>query len=98
MTLDEATVIVMVQPDAVPADIGNTVRGVRSDIDVAMSWASAVYARTYNLYQGTTKGSWPPALRTDLVSVTHSLTDVPQPPSLYFYRVTGASCSGMEGP
>ena len=87
----------MVEPDLVPPDIGNTIRAVEIGLDVVMSWSSAVNARTYNLYRGTRKESWPPPLLTNLTAITETLPDVPSPDS-FFYRVTGASCSGMEGP
>ena len=100
ITTDDVLVIVIVEPDLVPPDIGNTVRAVRSTLNVAMSWVGVVNARTYNLYRGITKEVWPLLpLRSGLTSVTETLPDVPGPPDLYFYRVTGVSCSGIfEGP
>jgi len=98
ITTDDLLVIVIVEPDLVPPDIGNTIRAIRSTSNVAMSWVSVVNARTYHLYRGTAKEVWPPPLLPVLTATTETLPDVPGPPDLYFYRVTGASCSGMEGP
>jgi hypothetical protein len=54
-------------------------------------------AHSYNLYRGTSKGNWPDPL-PPFSSNSVSLPDLPGPPELYFYRVAGVSCSGMEGP
>ena len=34
----------------------------------------------------------------DIPSETVSIADVPEPPKLYFYRVSGVSCGGLDGP
>jgi len=92
-------VLVAVDPDITPPDLGNTLRMVRETGDVAMSWASVSEARTYTLHRGTAKGSWPPLpVLEGITGLTATLPDVPEPPSLYYYQVAGASCSGSEGP
>lgn len=93
-----ASVLVGVDPDLVPGDLGNTLRSVRRGDTLAISWAFAPSARTYSLYRGTDRGAWPPAVSTGILGTTATLEDLPAPPSLYFYRVAGASCSGKEGP
>ena len=98
-TCESATSMpVTVFPDVVPNDLGNTLRAIRSTLNVDLSWVSVVNARTYSLYRGVTKGVWPPPLLPGLTATTETLPDVAGPPNLYFYRVAGASCSGMEGP
>ena len=94
------TVTVAVYPDVVPADLGNTLQAVKSGLDgVALSWGGVPAAATYTVNRGTAKGVWPtPALRPGLAGTTTTFADLTPPPELYFYRVAGASCSGVEGP
>lgn len=66
--------------------------------DVYISWASDPRALTYSLYRGNTKGLWPLALVTGIADTMETLDDLAFPPRLYFYRTTGSSCSGEEGP
>lgn len=99
--LSVSEVEVIVQPNAPPPDLGNTLRSVRLGTDVALSWAGTSAALTYRLYRHTDKASWPaPPHRSDLPATSLTLTDVAVPPNdpLYYYRAVGASCSGQEGP
>lgn len=94
-----ATQALVVDVDIVPGDLGNSLRAVRQSSDVSMSWASLPEARSYALHRALAKGSWPgPAWLSLLPTTVATLNDVPAPPSLYFYRVAGESCSGREGP
>ena len=94
------TVAVAVFPDVVPADLGNTLQAVKSGpANVVLSWNGVANAATYNVNRGTAKGVWPtPAFRPGLAGTTTTFADLAPPPDLYFYRVAGASCSGVEGP
>ncbi|MFC2173225.1 hypothetical protein ACFLU6_11430 [Acidobacteriota bacterium] len=86
-------------PDIEPADIGNTVRAVRLGKRLEISWAGVPGAQTYALYRDTCKGrilAYP--YREDLDQTSIVLPDVPGPPYLYLYLLTGVSCSGIEGP
>jgi hypothetical protein len=66
---------------------------------VVLSWGTEPLAAGYGLYRHTVKDAWPPPLLASLLPVpTVTLPDVPAPPSLYFYRAVGQSCSGAEGP
>lgn len=88
-------------PDLVPTDLDNTLRLIRSGLDVWMSWTSTPNASTYRLYrQADDKTTWPPvATVTGLTATTTQLPDIPAVPDpLLFYRVVGANCSGVEGP
>ena len=95
-----AQVLVSVVREVVPSDLGNTLRAIRNNLEVAMSWSSTLGARTYNLYrQALDKKIWPLLPHsTDMSATTTRLPDVPTPPKLYFYRVAGVSCLGVEGP
>ena len=89
---------VAVYPDARPPDLGNTLRAVRDDAHVNLTWAGTPETATFRLFRGTAKGIWPPALRMGLEAASHRLADVAEPPPLYTYRVAGTGCSGLEGP
>lgn len=97
---DAASVVIAVDPDQRPPDLANTLRAIRVGPDVRQTWGSAPEARTYTLYRGTDKGVWPapPPSLTGLPSPGISLPDVAFPPTRYFYRAVGVSCSGSEGP
>ena len=96
---DRDTVTVTVEPDVVPGDLGNTVRAVKAVGSVLLSWASAPNAASYTLHRGTVKGAWPsPPYRSGLAATTDLTRDLAAPPPLYYYRVSGASCSGIDGP
>jgi hypothetical protein len=93
------TQTVTVDPGTRPPDVRNALKHVKRSIDVVESWSALVEAKTYSVYRGTAKGTWPaPALRTLLPSPTNTERDVLPPPVLYFYRVVGVSCGGLEGP
>ena len=92
-------VVVTVDPAVVPGDLGNSLRGVRDGVDVVFTGAAHPDARSYNLHRGTQKRVWPPLpLLTDLPTPDYRAADVPAPPALYLYRVTGVNCAGVEGP
>ena len=55
-------------------------------------------ASSFNLYRGTAKGAWPPPVTTGFTTPMTSRAELAGPPALYFYRVTGVSCAGLEGP
>ncbi len=56
-------------------------------------------AASYTLHRGTVKGVWSaPPFRPGLTGTTKILSDVAPPPALYFYRVAGVNCAGVEGP
>ena len=94
-----ASVLIQVDPDQTPPDLGNTLLGVRDTVDVDLVWQPSLVASTYLIYRGTDKRTWPPAPQVSgLTAPMDSLPDVPGPADLYFYRVAGASCSGQEGP
>ena len=71
---------------------------MRSGSNVALAWRSDPSAATCALHRGVVKGVWPPPLVTGLALPADTLPDVPTPPTLYFYRAAGTSCSGTEGP
>lgn len=92
---------ITVNPDVTPPDLGGSLRAVRASDEVALSWASVPEAYSYSLFRAIVKTTWPAApLVEDLPTLTTSRLDVPVPPNelLYFYRIAGASCSGLEGP
>lgn len=93
-----ASTPITVIADARPSDLGNSLRSIRAGGDIPMSWASVPEARTYSLYRALSKGIWPPPIASMLGTTTHRVADVASPPDLYYYRVVGVSCSGLEGP
>lgn len=96
---DVALVTVNVLPEVVPSDLGNVLRAMRRGGDVELSWTAAPGARSYGIFRDVQKGNWPPAaLRSGLTALSALVPDVPGPPSRYYYRIVGESCSGMPGP
>jgi hypothetical protein len=87
-------------PGAVPDDLGNTLRLARSESDITFRWGTDPVAATYNLYRSEAADSWPAApYRTGLTSTSVVLVgEADLPPAGVFYRVTGVSCAGLEGP
>jgi hypothetical protein len=82
-----------------PGDLGNTLRAVHSPADVLLTWGFDPLARSYTLHRGTAKGAWQsPAFLPGLPLPAAAVPDLLPPPTLYFYRAAGASCSGNEGP
>ena len=87
-------------PDAVPGDLGDTLRLARSGRDVAFTWSADPVAATYNLYRSEAKDTWPDQpYRTGIASTSLALDgEADSPPACVFYRVSGVSCAGLEGP
>ena len=99
ITTDDVLVIVIVEPALVPPDIGNALRAVKLLPSMIVAWRAVPEAASYTLHRGTVKGVWPaPPFRTGLTGTTETLSDVAPPPELYFYRVAGVNCAGVEGP
>ena len=96
---DTDEVLVEFVADILPPDLGNTLLGIRSILDVVLSWTPVAEAFTYTVYRGIEKDQWQaPPILSGFPDFTVALPDVPGPPFLYYYRVAGASCSGREGP
>lgn len=96
-----ATIVVTVVSDVTPPTLGNALYAVRRGADVELSWGSLPEASTYSVYRSLVKDIWPPLPSLeDLLGATVSLPDIVVPPNdpQYFYRASGASCSGVEGP
>ncbi len=92
-------VFVEVKPVVVPSDIGNALRVVKLLPNMIVAWRAVPEAASYTLHRGTLKGVWPaPPFRPGLSGTTETLSDVGPPPELYFYRVAGVNCAGVEGP
>lgn len=94
-------VVVAVDLDTVPPDLGNTLFAVRDTADVALEWGTRLEARSYALFRGNAKDTWPALpLLTGLAAPDTRLPDVDAPPNLplHFYRAVGASCAGRLGP
>ena len=92
-------VMVTVDPNLKPADLGNTLWATKGSNRVDLVWGADLLARSYVLHRGDTKGVWPAApLHTGLASPVDSDGDPPPATGLFLYRATGASCSGNEGP
>jgi len=89
---------VTVDPGIRPPDLKNVVRAVKAGLDVELTWAAVPEAETYKLYRGIEKGVWPPAIREGLSGTRETLPDVSPTTARYFYRVSGVSCSDLEGP
>ena len=93
------TVLVEVKPAIVPPDLGNTLRAIKVGPNVLIAWPAVFEAVSYTLHRGTVKGVWPvPPFRQGIAGTTESLADIAPPPELYFYRVAGVNCAGVEGP
>jgi len=78
-----------------PGDIGNTLRAVKSGLNVDLSWAPDAASSSYALFRATVTGSWPPPLETRLATPAASEPDVAAADALYFYRVVGENCAGF---
>jgi hypothetical protein len=66
-------------------------RARKADPNVAMSWTGSADAASYSVHRGSSKSVWPGAVQSGLVSTTAMPLDPASPPSLYFYRVAGAT-------
>ena len=96
---DSDDVLIEVRPDVIPSDIGNALRAVKLLPNMIVAWRAVPEAATYTLHRGTVKGVWPaPPFRPGITGTTQILPDVVTPPELYFYRVAGVNCAGVEGP
>ena len=86
--------------DGIPEDIGNTLFGIRNSLNVVLSWSGPNGGvASYTLHRGTEKGVWPsPPFMPGLAAPSATLPDVQALELLYFYRVAGANCAGVEGP
>ena len=92
-------VLLEIKPAVVPPDLGNSLRAIKVGINVVIAWPAVFEAATYTLHRGTVKGVWPaPPFRPGITGTTETLPDVPAPPELFFYRVAGVNCAGVEGP
>ena len=97
--LSSDDVLVEIKPAVVPPDLGNRLRAIKSGPNVVLAWPAVVEADTYTIHRGTVKGVWPPTpFRPGISGTTETLPDVAPPPPLYFYRVAGVNCAGVEGP
>ena len=96
----QRSVTITVVSATLPPDLGNSVRAVKTGGDnLSLGWGSVREASTYTLHRGTDKRVWPsPPFRPGVTGTTETLPDVPSPPDLYFYRVAGVNCAGVEGP
>lgn len=85
---------------AVPGDLGNTLRLSRSGGDISFTWGADPVAASYNLRRSEAADAWPAdPYRSGLVSTSVVIAgEADVPPDLVFYRVTGVSCAGLEGP
>ena len=92
-------VLIEVKPGVIPSDIGNALRAVKLLPNMIVAWRAVPEAATYTLHRGTVKGVWPaPPFRPGITGTTETLSDVDPPPALFFYRVAGVNCAGVEGP
>ena len=97
--VDSDDVFVEVRPGVIPSDIGNAIRIVKLLPNMIIAWRAVPEAASYTLHRGTVKGVWPaPPFRPELTGTTETLSDIAPPPALYFYRVAGVNCAGVEGP
>ena len=87
-------------PGAIPGDLGDTLRLARVGTDITFSWGGDPVAGTYNLRRSEAKDAWPDEpYRSGITSTAATLAgEAGLPPDLVFYRVTGVSCAGLEGP
>ncbi len=87
-------------PEAVPGNLGDTLRLARSGRDITVSWGPDPVAATYNLYRSDAKETWPQEpYRPGIASTSIVLEgEADLPPGCVFYRATGVSCFGLEGP
>lgn len=96
------SVTILVDANQLPPSLGNSLRAVRVDSNVLMTWRTEPLARSYSLYRGESRGVWPGAPHHNLLDYAADvdIDAVPSPPGmpLYYYKIVGATCSGAEGP
>ena len=90
-------VTITVVSDLPPPDLGNTLLAFRSSTNVELLWQTVPEAKSHSLCRSITKGVWVLPFLEEIAGTTQTLPDVSDADS-YFYRVAGASCSGVEGP
>lgn len=86
--------------DAVPGDLGDTLRLSRSGRDIAFTWSADPIAASYDLRRSELQDAWPAEpYRTGIVATALVLAgEADALPACAFYRVSGVSCTGREGP
>ena len=87
-------------PGAVPGDLGDTLRLERSGRDITFRWSADPVAASYNLHRSESADAWPQEpYRSGIGSTAVTLDgEADLPPACVFYRVSGVSCTGLEGP
>ncbi|OHB17458.1 MAG: hypothetical protein A2749_01555 [Parcubacteria group bacterium RIFCSPHIGHO2_01_FULL_45_26] len=83
---------------SIPADSGNTLKGVKVGPDLVFTWAGDSFSVGYNLYREVVKGFLGTLWRSFPNPTANLIGEISFPPYLYYYRVTGISCAGLEGP
>jgi hypothetical protein len=88
-----------------PDDCGNTLKLVKSGLDIRVSWNPAARADEYSVHRGrlrtlidllvdTTELERTPDPTTEYCDQDHLLA----PPGMSYYRVCGVTCAGLIGP
>jgi hypothetical protein len=95
-----ATALCAGGPGAVPADLGDTLRLERAGRDVVFAWGADPLAARYNIRRSDSAETWPDEpYRAGIPAPSITIEgEADQPPACVFYRVTGVSCAGLEGP